>query len=345
MNQPRTARDRSDRVFAIALRTLGFGLLCAGLVIGAGARKPRSYASRVAFRVTESQLEVGTTPHTNERLRDYVASVVFSNSHLLSIIKQHDLYPALMKRDPSLAVDSMRDDIDVEVWRNYFALPRTADDPARSARLAITYHGNDAQKVFDTVTDLGKLVAESEQRSRVVQAEAALRLADDQVETTQALVEQRRRQIIEKQHERDLARAPEVALDLLIQQRILEKALPRAEALLAEVEARREHLYMRAQLEKHALGLRWEMIDPGRIEPKGMSRRTLLTWLGIIAFVLALPLCAIGVGAFDPHVYDLGDVRRLGLPTVGAVRHFAGDNAGALVDRLRDERHDRIPPS
>lgn len=327
------------------LRTFVYCLLCVGLVVGAAARKPRSYASRVAFRVTEGELEAATTPHTNGRLRDYVATVVFSNSRLATVIKKHDLYPALMQRDPGLAVEGMRDDIDVEVWRNYFALPRTADDPARSARLAITFHSNDAQKAYDTVTHLGRLVAESEQRSRVVQAESALRLADDQVETTQKLVAQRRRDIIAKQVEREHARTPTEAVQLLIEQRTLEKALPRAEKLLAQVEARREQLYMRAQLEKHALGLKWELIDPGHIEPQGLSKRALLTWLGLIAFVLALPLCGIGVGAFDPRVYDLGDVRRLGLPTVGAVRHFDGDNAGALVERLDGDGRARIPPS
>ncbi len=327
------------------LRTLVFGLACAALVIGAAARKPRSYASRVAFRVTESELEAATTPRTNGKLRDYVATVVFSTSHLTSLIKEHGIYTALMARDPSLAVESMRDDIDVEVWRNYFALPRTPDDPVRSARLAITFHSNDAQKAFEVVTHLGRLVTESEQKSRVLQAETALRLADDQVETTEKLVAQRRRDIIEKQLARDRARTPAEALQLLVEQRNLEKALPRAEKLLAEVEARREHLYMRAQLEKHALGLKWEMIDPGRIEPQGMSKRALLTWLGVIAFVFALPLCAVGVGAFDPRVYDLGDVRRLGLSTVGAVRHFDGDNAGALVERLDGDRRARIPPS
>ncbi|HEX9101496.1 MAG TPA: hypothetical protein VF997_04795, partial [Polyangia bacterium] len=246
------------------LRTLGYGLLCAGLVVGTVARKPRSYASRVAFRVSESELESATTMHTNGRLRDYVATVVFSTARLKSVIKEHELYVPLMQRDPSLAVESMRDDLEVEVWRNYFALPRSADDPARSARLAITFHSNDAHKAYDTVTHLGRLVAESEQRSRVSQAESALRLADDQVETTQKLVQQRRRDIIEKQLQRDRAREPAEAVQLLVEQRSLEKALPRAEKLLAQAEARREQLYMRAQLEKHALGIRWELIDPGR---------------------------------------------------------------------------------
>jgi len=327
------------------LRTVGYTLVCAALVVGAAARKPHSYASRIAFRVTESALESKTAPRTNGKLRDYVASVVFSNSHLLSVIKEHNLYPSLMARDPSIAVESMRDDIDVEVWRNEFAVKTAEDDPARTARVAVTYHGNDAKVVFDTVTHLGRLIRESEEHSRVAQAESALRLADDQVEQAHALIEQRKQAIVDTQLARSRAKSPEEGLRLVIELRGFEKSLPRAEVLLAQAETRRDQAYLRVQLEKHALGIKWEMIDPGRVEAPGMSKKALLTTLGILAFFLALPLCAIGVGCFDPHVYDLEDVRRLGIPTVGAVRHFDGDNAGALVDRLRDEGRARIARS
>ncbi|MGZ3429721.1 MAG: hypothetical protein ACXVCV_23885, partial [Polyangia bacterium] len=64
-------------------------------------------------------------------------------------------------------------------------------------------------------------------------------------------------------------------------------------------------------------------------------------------------LCGIGVGSFDSRIYDLEDVRRLGMPTIGAVRHFDGDNAGALIARLASDdgrsapgrRRARIPKS
>jgi len=327
------------------LRTFAFALVCAALVVAAAARKPRSYASRVAFRVIESEMEAASSPRTNGKLRDYVATVVFSNSRLTSIIKQHGLYPSLMALDPSRAVESMREDIDVEVWRNYFALPHTIDDPARSARLAVTFHGKDAQTVYDTVTQLGRLITESEQHQRVAQAEAALRFSEAQILSAQELVNTRRQELIANQLRREQVRTTEAGLQLALEARDLEKAIPRATKLLEQAEARREQAYMRVQLEKRALGLRWEMIDPGRVEAAGMSKRTLLAWLGALAFLFALPLCAVGVGAFDPHVYDLDDVHRLGLPTVGAVRHFDGDNAGALVARLRDEGRARLGKS
>ena len=102
---------------------------------------------------------------------------------------------------------------------------------------------------------------------------------------------------------------------------------------------------MRLQLEKHALGMRFEMVDPGRVEPPGMSKKALLTWLGIIAFLFALPLCGIGVGAFDS-----ARLRPRGRAPAGPARrrrrpHFAGDNVGALDERLRDEGRARITRS
>jgi hypothetical protein len=86
-----------------------------------------------------------------------------------------------------------------------------------------------------------------------------------------------------------------------------------------------------------ALGPRWQLLDAGHPEPEGVSQRTRLALLALIVVLLALPLCAVAVGACDPRVYDLDDVRRLGMPVLGAVHGFAGDNAGALVERLRHE--------
>jgi uncharacterized protein involved in exopolysaccharide biosynthesis len=327
------------------LRTLALALLITGAVVAVAARRPRRYESRIAFRVTEGRLEAGSAPRTTGRLRDYVLQVVFSNQHLTSVIKEHGLYPSLMPRDPSLAVEELRDDIHVEVWRNDFAQLRTSEEVARSARLAVTFHGRNAEQVYAVVRHLGRLITESEQSSRLAQAELALRFADEQADQARHLLQDRKREVVEKEFQRLASRTPEAALARLIEARNLEKAIPRAELVLQQAERAREKAYLRTQLERRALGLRWELIDGGRVEPEGMSRRTLLALLAVVAFLVTLPLCAIGVGAFDARVYDLDDVRRLGVRTVGAVRRFDGDNAGALVARLRDEARARIRPS
>ena len=319
-------------------------LLTAGVVAYA-AHKPRSYASRIVFRVTEGQLASEISPRNNRALRELVSEVVFNNKRLLQVIKAHKLYPSLVARDETLALEMMREDTDVEVWRNYLALPSTGNEEDRSARLAVTFHGRDKHQVFETVTHLGQLILEHERQSRVAQAELGLRLADDAADAARELVARRKRELTELELERQHTRAPERALELLIEERDLEKALSRAEIMVDKTDAGRERAYLRLQLEQHALGMRFDLIDPGRVAPEGMSRRVLLTILGVVVFVLALPLCAIAVGAWDDRIYDAEDVRRLGLGVVGAVRRFEGDNAGALAERLHPERHARLEAS
>lgn len=213
------------------LRTLGSALLCAAIAVAVAWLLPQRPAARVVLRVRSG--EPAAALRSDEALRAYVTAF------------------AVAEADAAAgAGEALRRDLTVEVWRDRFAPPRSADDPARAARVALRLPGDDAQRVYDTVAQLGRrLAASPPTRAR----------------------------------------------------------------------------------------LRWELVDPGRVAPPGLRRATLLALVGLLAFVLALPWCAVGVGALDRHVYDLDDVRRLGLPTVGAVRRFDGDNAGALVSRLASD--------
>ena len=104
------------------------------------------------------------------------------------------------------------------------------------------------------------------------------------------------------------------------------------------VEEARRH----AHPPRHVLALHLTLAQAAGRDAPLFERLTLVLLAGVAAFLIALPLCALGVAAFDPRVYDLDDVRRLGMATLGAIRGFPGDNAGALVARLG---HDRMPPS
>ena len=229
-------------------RTLGYALVCSALAVAATLHRQPTFVSRVAFHVSGG----GADPARAGRvLRDWIAGSIFSDGQLRALIDEHDLYATLLARDPRLAVDTMRDDLDVKLARDGWS----------SQRLTVTLRGDDAQKVYDTVAHLGRIVAEA-----------------------------------------------------------------------------RVH----AHPPRRALGLRLELVDAGRPDSPLASRGTLAAIVGVLAFLLALPLCAVGVAAFDPRVYDVDDVRRLGMRTIGAIRRFDGDNAGALVARLG---HGRIPPS
>src|SRR5205823_4907561 len=80
-------------------------------------------------------------------------AIVFSRTHLSSVIQANGLYPSLAARDPAQAVERMREDLTVELRAGY---------------LRVTFRGEDADKVYATVAHLGRLVGESEQRARAV---------------------------------------------------------------------------------------------------------------------------------------------------------------------------------
>ena len=323
------------------LLTLLAALAMTGGIVGMRARKPRVFESRVALRVTESDLDADTAPRTVGSLRNYVAEVCFSNQRLLGVMRAHNLYPSLMKRDEGLALEEMRDDIDVEVWRNFFAIPRYNDEAGRSARLAVAYHGKDRLVVYDVVRDLARLITEEEETSRIQQAEGALNDAEDRVKDARALAQEKHHDLVVEQVAMQNARTQAEVTRLTIESQGLQKLARSADDQVAQAEKMREAVWMRLQLEKKRLGLQFELIDAGRVAPPGPSKKLVLSLIAIIVFIVSLPLAMLGVGAVDTRVYEPEDIRRLGLVALGALPRFGGDNRGALEERLRAEVRQR----
>lgn len=319
--------------------TLLLTLLITGAAVAKRSRKPRIYESRIAFRVTEGDLDAETAPRTVGSLRHYVAAVCFSTQRLAGVIRAHNLYPTVMKRDEGLAVEEMRDDIDVEVWRNFFSRPRYDDDGGRSARMAITYSGKDRQVVYDVVRDLARLITEEEETSRIAQAEGALNDAEDRVRESRSFSAQKHHDLVVKQVALANARNQEQASRLALESLDMQRQASRADDQVQAAEKARQAVWMRLQLEKKRMGLQFELIDAGRVAPPGASKKVVLTALAIIVFLLTLPLAMLGVGAVDDRVYELEDVQRLGMATIGMLPRFGGDNRGALEERLRSERN------
>jgi hypothetical protein len=60
-----------------------------------------------------------------------------------------------------------------------------------------------------------------------------------------------------------------------------------------------------------------------------------LTIIAIFVFVLCVPVAGVGVAAYDLHVYDVEDLRRLGLRPFGHVPRFPGCRNGSLDQRMK----------
>jgi hypothetical protein len=191
-------------------RTLLYALGCSALAVVAVARHPPAYVSRIVLRASEGPGRAA--PRGDGALRDWVV------------------------RSSSARLAGAGEALAVEAWP--------------PARVAVTLRGNDAQKIHDDLTELGRSLTD-----------------------------------------------------------------------------------WRADPRQHTRPLRWELVDRGHVAPARPGGALLLVLVGVLAFLVALPLSAAGVGAFDPRVYDLDDVQRLGVSTLGAVRRFDGDNAGALASR------------
>jgi len=328
------------RALAHPWRTLAVALLATLAVVGMRARKVRTFSSRVVFRVTEGDLDASTAPRPAKRLREYVLDVAFSNQRLLDVIREHGLYAREMKRDPSLAVEAMRDDVEVDVWRNYFVEIRQLDDAGRSARIAVTYRARDPKLALEVVRHLGRLIAEQEEKARIAMAEEAARQAELAVDEARGQLERRQKQIVS--HELELRRGnlPQAQAAMLrVELADLKKNLEPLEARLTELQQKKSAYDLRAAMERNQLGLQFELVDPGQQAKLGISKPRELILIGVIVLIVVLPLAGIFVGAYDQRVYDAEDVRRLGLEAVGHVERFPGDNVGALDTRLeRDHR-------
>lgn len=290
----------------------------AAATIGWRAMRHRLYHANVRFRIIENRAVAGEgelRPPTTRDLQDYFYDAVFNKAACLRLIRRHGLYPSKVAIDPRWAVETMRDDIDVKVFRNQFLREDLDDDVSRTARLAISYASRDRETAYRVVKDLARLVRVSEHQHREHWMAMATRVA-------QARVDRARRQIAE------LKQRQTRALVLAVKARGGAAARARAQAfqLLPRVAAARDQLEhaeaafdrveLRQQIEKRDMGMRFEQVDQYRPTPPPLSRSAELALFGVTAFLLLLPLMRFCVGVFSTRVYLLDDVQRLGLDSL-----------------------------
>lgn len=325
------------RVFRRPWKPLLVALLLTAAVVGQRARKTRSYTSRIVFRLTENDLDAATAPAPARKLRQYVLDVVFSQQRLLEVIQAKGLYARELERDPGFAVEAFREDLEVEVWRNYFLEERLTDDAGRSARIALSYTHPNRETAYEVVRHLGRQLAAHEEAARIAMAANALALITSQVDQQQDDLARRHGVIAAKEMAAHRGPPGQAAL-LRGQIASLTKALEPIEIRLKDLQRKKNQLVLRDALERSRLGMRFELVDPGKVARVGVSKPRQLAFIGVLAFFVLLPFAGMAAGAFDSRIYDAEDVRRLGLSVVGHVRAFPGDNVGALEARLAPER-------
>jgi hypothetical protein len=311
----RLYRRAMQRPLLVVLLALGAALAAVGVSV---VRK-NTFAPSVVLRAIEADTDYGVAPRAKRRLRDHVREAVFSSQRLQEIIRKHGLYPSLARKNPQAALASFKEDIEVDVYRNYFVEDRVAGDPPRSARIVVRYRSKDRGLALQVARELSALVAEHEFRSRTEQLALAARDATLQVSRSRAALIEARRSIAEKTLAMSTKPDPETSVELSN----LQRSQVGLERRVSEAELRKAGLDLHVSLEAGRLGLRFEIADPGAIpESAGLHTRDLLE-LGALFFFLALPLAGLTVGAFDNRIRDVEDLRRLGIAVLGELRGAA----------------------
>ena len=309
-------------------------LVVAGAVVRQ-ARKRSLYNASVTFRVAE---KVEGNPEENKhqtkgRLREYVFDGIFTKQRVAPLVQQLKLYPDLMDLSLSHAVEAFRDDIHVEVFKNYFLKEDLAGTGTpRTARIRIQFTYRDADVALKVARALGKMVQVHEADTRRTMSRLAAARAAMMAKTARRRLEQlsQRQMQLMMQARRAVGR---LAAEARVQLAQLKREITAVEVQVQRAESLQGDSQLRAGLEKKQLLLRFELADWSKPPPPRFSHKVTLAITAVVLFFFMLPCVAIGIAAFDSRIYTTEDIRWMQLDVLGHIPAFKGDGIGAFNKR------------
>ncbi len=319
------------RVRARWLVVLVLTLLTTALIVVHRARKPVGHEASIVVRVMEADFDRDSAPPTSTQLQDYLWEVVLNRLTLLEIIEKNELYPSKLEIGREFAIQTMREDLDIDVIRNFFAEQRYSEDPPRTARLRIRYSGRTTQHALSAVRHIARRIAELEannrERAAAYAAESASRTASGLQDRYLQL--QREQNALRQQVEQDPS-----DMTAVVRLQGFHRQLQHLRQQIRAVEQEASSLRLRTELEGQEMGLRFEIVDPGKAKRPLISQQAKLVLIGAFSFLFLLPVVGVGVGAYDLRIYNAEDLRCLGAEAFGHVPAFSGFRVGAIGDRV-----------
>jgi hypothetical protein len=276
-------------------RTLILSLLLASLLAGWMAVADHTYSPRLVLRVVEMDQDPGMSPRPRRDLKDYVREVVWTSEPLFQIIHSHGLYPGLAARNPRAALESMREDSEVDVYQNYFVEQRSTIDPPRSARLVVRYRSPDRELALAVTRDLARLIVEHEHATRIEQAVRATHEAQRALDWMRRGLSDRKAELALKRSE--MTRTPDPRLEVEFVSLLGSAATLERE--IVDAERREASLTLGAAAEQQQVGLRFDVLDDGALASSADRSTGRIVSVGLLALLFGTPLVALGVGATD----------------------------------------------
>ncbi len=330
------------RVFARAVRrpvhVLAIALLATGAYTANRALQAPIYEATLYFRLAEGDLtDPNNAPRPPRAIGEYIASVALSRNRVEQIMNKYHWSGAYLARDRVAAIDEFREDIKIDVSRNYFIYDRRQGDAPRSALVTIALSGSDAEQTRALLHEIGDAIVQEQIAQRSGRLAQARELLDAQLTLARA-----RTSSLQATLGRlwlDLANVGgRGAIDIQVQIAALQAEAKGAIEQVLALERRTGDVALSAAAEGEQLGLNFELFDESLVASAPyltsfqLARRVTLVFA--IAMLLTLPV----VGAFDDRVYAPEDLEGRGLPFFGALPRFLGDDAGSYRARLRSKR-------
>jgi capsular polysaccharide biosynthesis protein len=246
------------------------------------------------------------------------------------LIERKNLSPSRHLTGMQFAIDSLREQFDIDIWKNTFEL---GDEQDRSARIGITVTDTDPDRSYDLARDLGSVVIASAQEQRLQMTKLLASRVDEVHDSAAARLQDLAREESEKElaitaARRDGKLALAQALNLELAQLAHEQAS--AEKTITDIATSQDSLADR--LTAAGLDISVTVVDERRGQlPE--HREFVLAMMAVLVALAALLGTALILGAFDPRVHDAEDVERLGLTVLGHLPGFPGDQVGSLEAR------------
>ena len=292
-----------------------WGLWALVALAGAGGltlyklKRPGQFEVTVVLRVSEGQVSDPGTGLGRRTVRAFVNDLAFTSPRLIGVMSKHPRAFPRVESDPVFAVQSFRENMNVEIADNDFVEDRRQGDPPRSVRLVITLKGADPELTWQVAQELSALVAGSTMAGQRAALESELQGATEE--------SHRAAEAVSEVEERTttVAGVPNPALESA-----------RRRLLAAQQRAQDATIGLRALGEQHVL--KFEVVDPGRVPPRP-NRVQMAIQTFMITLLLALLAGWLLSGAFDPRVLDEADVADLGMPLLGRLpREAPGPSRG-----------------
>jgi capsular polysaccharide biosynthesis protein len=330
------------RTRARPLRVIALAIVVIGAIAYRITTKKQAYQAEIVLSLTEESMTAHKTHIPVDELKEYVWTVLMPDAKLAEIVEQRNLHRLRKQFGPQYGIDELRGQIDIAIWKNSFIEYKEEDaNGLASSRIGITVTDGNPIQAFDIARDIASLIIKTSEKqgqdiANKLSAEVKSVRADlgKRAEGLATLIAQRQLEIVKAR----AAGKPGLAEALVLEVGNLTYQQKVAEDKVVALGASRDAIA--DQITAAGLDMTIEVIDEHRPEVVSHSTFVLILVLVVVA-LFSLIGSMLVVGTFDPRVHDTDDVLRLGLPMLGHVPGFPGDQVAAL--RTRGVPRRRVP--